>query len=173
MPGTAMLDLLLIHPNAVHGIYGPLGDELVAIEQPLWCRLNAAYLLDRDYRVQILDAEATRATPEDAVLVVAVTNPRLVCIAVYGHQPSGSSPQMIGARAFAAAIKKANPAQKVIMLGNHPSALPERTLREEPVDYVCDGEGPVTLDGLLADLPLEKIPGLGTAGLPLPGRVVG
>src|SRR5258708_21792752 len=160
MPGTAMLDLLLIHPNAVHGIYGPLGDELVAIEQPLWCRLNAAYLLDRDYRVQILDAEATRATPEDAVLVVAVTNPRLVCIAVYGHQPSGSSPQMIGARAFAAAIKKANPAQKVIMLGNHPSALPERTLREEPVDYVCDGEGPVTLDGLLADLPLEKIPGL-------------
>lgn len=41
------------------------------------------------------------------------------------------------------------------MLGNHPSALPERTLREEPVDFVCDGEGPLTIEGLLALDPIE------------------
>ncbi len=51
------------------------------------------------------------------------------------------------------------------MLGNHPSALPERTLREEPIDYVVDGEGPVTLDGLLNVLngrpgAVATIPGL-------------
>ena len=31
-----MSDVVLIHPNAVHGIFGPLGNDLVAVEQPLW-----------------------------------------------------------------------------------------------------------------------------------------
>src|SRR2546423_1848 len=39
-----MLDLLVINPGAVHGIYGILGDNLIAVEPPLWCRLIAGYV---------------------------------------------------------------------------------------------------------------------------------
>ena len=31
------------------------------------------------------------------------------------------------------------------MTGTHPAALPERTLREEAIDFVCDREGPETI----------------------------
>jgi radical SAM superfamily enzyme YgiQ (UPF0313 family) len=48
----------------------------------------------------------------------------------------------------------------VIMVGPHPSALPERTLREDNVSCVCDGEGPWTLAGLLDGKPLAHVPGL-------------
>src|ERR1017187_1970946 len=50
--------------------------------------------------------------------------------------------------------------------GGHPSALPELTLRESPTDFVCQGEGPVTLDTLLKldnmsdESLLAKVPGL-------------
>jgi radical SAM superfamily enzyme YgiQ (UPF0313 family) len=67
---------------------------------------------------------------------------------------------MAGARAVAQAIRDAQLPTKTIMLGNHPSALPDRTLREEPVDFVCDGEGPLTIEGLLEGVPLIGIPGL-------------
>src|SRR5438445_7811099 len=32
-----------------------------------------------------------------------------------------------------------------MMTGTHPAALPERTLREEAIDFVCDREGPETI----------------------------
>lgn len=155
-----MSDIILLHANATHGIFGALGDDLVAVEQPLWCRLLAGYLEDRGHCVEILDAEAERLSVQDVVDWVEDSNPKLVAIVVAGHQPSASSQQMVASREFAGAIKNNNPRRKIIMTGNHPSALPVRTLMEEPVDWVCDGEGPVTLDALLRDLPLKDIPGL-------------
>ena len=53
-----MTDLVIIHPGAAHGIYGELGNSLVAVEPPLWPRLIAGYARDRGYKVKILDAEA-------------------------------------------------------------------------------------------------------------------
>jgi radical SAM superfamily enzyme YgiQ (UPF0313 family) len=67
---------------------------------------------------------------------------------------------MTGAGEIAAEIKKLNYDRKIIMVGNHPSALPVRTLLEEKVDYVCDGEGPRTIMGLLEELPHHRTPGL-------------
>ncbi len=144
-----MTDLVIIHPGAVHGIYGDLGKTLVAVEPPLWARLCAGYLIQRGYDVRIIDQEAEQLLPEAVATRVAALEPRLVAIAVYGHQPSASTQQMAGARAIAQALRATCPGLPLVMLGNHPSALPERTLREEPVDYVIDGEGPVTLEGLL------------------------
>ena len=46
------------------------------------------------------------------------------------------------------------------MIGGHPSALPERTLAEEPVDYVGVGEGHTTLLGLLQGKEIASVPGL-------------
>ncbi|MCX6774738.1 MAG: radical SAM protein, partial [DPANN group archaeon] len=44
--------------------------------------------------------------------------------------------------------------------GLHPSALPERTVREEACDYIGEGEGFYTLTGLLGEDKFSKIPGL-------------
>lgn len=154
------LDLLIIHPGAAHGIYGALGDDLVAVEPPLWARLIAGYVKDRGHSVKIIDAEAERLTPQQMVYAVSGLFPRLVCLAVYGHQPSASTQQMVGASAIAKAIKEKLPHTKIIMVGGHVSALPVRTMKEEAVDYVCVGEGPITVERLLAGYALETIPGL-------------
>ena len=52
-----------------------------------------------------------------------------------------------------------------IVMGTHPSALPMRTLLEESYTYVCQGEGPQTIVGLLEVLrektrSLKDVPGL-------------
>jgi radical SAM superfamily enzyme YgiQ (UPF0313 family) len=154
------LDLLLIHPGASHGIYGSdLAKSLVAVEQPLWCRLIAGAMIHRGWLVKIIDAEAEGLTVEQCAERVKQSQPRLIGIVVSGHQPSASSQQMMGASAIANELFK-HQLWPVVMLGNHPSALPKRTLCEEPVDFVCDGEGPLTLHGLLSEQPLDQIPGL-------------
>lgn len=162
-----MMDCLIIHPGAQHGIYGQLGDTLTALEPPTWCRMIAGYLLNRDHDVSILDTEVMRLSPAQVAEIVIDRKPRLVAIVVAGHQPSASTQQMTGAGAIALAIKQASPHQLIIMIGNHPSALSERTLREEAVDYVADGEGPVTIDSLLHTMDgpinatyLSYVPGL-------------
>lgn len=144
-----MIDLLIIHPGAQHGIYGALGETLTALEPPTWARMIAGYVRDRGFSVRIIDAEAEQLSPEMVTLQVATYSPRLIAIVVSGHQPSASTQQMVGAGAIARTIREKLPHQKIIMLGNHPSALPERTLREEAIDFVADGEGPVTIIKLL------------------------
>lgn len=158
-----MLDLLIIHPGAAHGIYGALGDSLVAVEPPLWPRLIAGYVKDCGFNVEILDAEALRLSATEVAIEVRQKYPRLVAIAVFGHQPSASTQQMHGASVTARRIHALCPYTKIIMLGGHVSALPERTLREEgAIDYICKGEGPVTIVELLnSGYAVEDIPGLG------------
>jgi anaerobic magnesium-protoporphyrin IX monomethyl ester cyclase len=59
---------------------------------------------------------------------------------------------MTAAGAICTAIKQTNPERKVLMVGGHVAALPERTLREESADFACSGEGPYTLFELLEAL---------------------
>ena len=156
-----MLDLLILHPGAAHGIYGALGDSLVAVEPPLWCRLIAGHVRDRGHSVAIIDAEAERLGPREIAARVRALAPRLLCIAVYGHQPSASTQQMHGAGAAALAIREeCDHDFKVVMMGGHVSALPDRTLREEAIDYACAGEGPVTIEALLRGVAPKDVPGL-------------
>jgi radical SAM superfamily enzyme YgiQ (UPF0313 family) len=164
-----MSDLLIINPMAAHGVYGPLGDSLIAVEPPLWCRLLAGYVRRAGFSVDIIDAEAWGCTAEQtATAAVAMgLNTRLICIAVYGHQPSASTQQMWGAGELAKELRKRTKAP-LIMVGGHPSALPERTLREEAVDYVGVGEGAITIETMLHELlgpgptmsHIDNIPGL-------------
>lgn len=160
-----MFDLLLINPGERGRIYQKLGSELTAIEPPLWCRLIAGYVRDRGHAVGIIDAEAEELDAAEVADRVSREQPRLVGLVVYGHQPSASTQQMVGAGAVARAIKKAAPDQQIIIIGGHVAALPERTLREEPVDFACNSEGPVTVERLLAalgasDRDFSSVPGL-------------
>lgn len=154
------IDLVIIHPGAAHGIYGELGNELVAIEPPLWPRIIAGYCRDRGVRVRIIDAEAGGFSPDDVAGFVRKMDPRLVCIAVFGHQPSASTQQMVGAVATLRAIKNMGLRVPVLGVGGHISALPQRTIRDDPWDFVCIGEGPQTVMGLLRGDSLYEIPGL-------------
>ena len=160
----AQLDLLLINPGGRELIYQGLGAELSAIEPPLWCRLIAGYILDRGYSVQILDSEAENKGPQRVAAEVAAIRPRLVGMVVFGHQPSASTQQMTGASPILKAIKELDPEQKIIIVGGHVSALPERTLNEEAVDYACLGEGPITIHQLLqaleAGAEVDRVEGL-------------
>jgi len=80
-----MIDVVLVHPGAAHGIYGTLGNSLVACEPPMWCRLIAGYVLDRGFSVSIIDAEALKLPPVFVGNDVSRMKPRLIAIAVYGN----------------------------------------------------------------------------------------
>src|SRR6187399_3336684 len=127
MPG---LDLLLVNPGGRDRIYQSLGGELTAIEPPLWARLIAGYIADREFSVDILDSEAEEIG-SDLALRVSERKPLLVGMVVYGHQPSASTQQMAAAGDACRAIKALAPDQKIIILGGHIAALPNRTIQEE------------------------------------------
>jgi len=160
------LDLLLINPHGRDALYQELGQELTAIEPPLWCRLIGGYVRDRGYAVEIIDAEAQGWGPRTVASRALERRPRLIAVIVFGHQPSASTQQMAAASPTIRAIKDEEPDQPIIIIGGHVAALPERTMCEEPVDFACNGEGPVTvaqlLDVLRAGAPgaFANVPGL-------------
>jgi radical SAM superfamily enzyme YgiQ (UPF0313 family) len=112
----------------------------------------ATFIRRRGLAVAIIDAEAEDLNPEQVAARVHGLDPALVAVVVYGHQPSASTQNMPAASAACAAIKKLAPELPVLLVGGHAAALPERTLREECVDFVCSGEGPYTILELLEAL---------------------
>lgn len=160
-------DVLLINPGGREQTYQQLGLSLTAVEPPLWVRLIAGYLLDRGHAVEIIDSDAENIGPETVARRVKERDPVLTGLIVFGHQPSASTQQMAAASEQARAIKRAAPDARSIIVGGHVSALPEQTMREEDVDFACVGEGPVTIDRLIAALKDDKEPDLSA----IPGLV--
>jgi radical SAM superfamily enzyme YgiQ (UPF0313 family) len=112
----------------------------------------ATYVRLRGFSVCVLDAEADNLRPEETATRIAEMDPLLAAVVVYGHQPSASTQNMTVAGAICTALKQMNPERKVLLVGGHVAALPERTLREEAADFVCSGEGPYTVLELLEAL---------------------
>ena len=166
MAHTAGLDLVLINPGSRTRIYQSLGTRLTAVENPVWAGLIATFVRRKGFEVRIVDAEAADLSPEEAAAQAIELSPRIVAVVVYGHQPSASTQNMVGASAIVSAIKKRSPATRVLMLGGHVAALPARTLAEEACDFVASDEGLAALTtfaGMLRetdDPDLRKIPGL-------------
>ncbi len=161
------LDLILVNPGGRAQVYGKLGSSLAGVEPPIWAGLIAAVVRQKGYSVKILDAEAENWSPEYTAEKVAEENPLLTDIEVLGSNPSASStPKMTTAGEVAGAIKKRAPHIKTLFSGLHPSALPQRTLKEEAADFVCQGEGFHTIPALLDVLKTGKklsdcqVPGL-------------
>ena len=149
------IDVVLVNPGGREVVYQALGTILTAIEPPLWCRLIAGYVLDHGCSVQIIDSEALSLTPGRVAARIAELSPRLAVMVAFGHQPSASTQAMIGVAEACTAIRAAIPGLPVLIVGGHVSALPERTLLEEPVDFVCKGEGPVTVVKLIELLRMQ------------------
>lgn len=138
---------------------------LTAIEPPLWCRLNAGYAIDRGHVTDILDADALDLDADEVADVVCHREPRLAVLVAHGHQPSASTQSMEHVRSICRAIKARCDDQRILITGVHASALPVQTLKEEACDFVCIGEGPVTIHQLLQALKVEQGAGSDIEGL--------
>lgn len=142
---NAKLDVVLINPRSRAQVYQGLGQELAAIENPVWAGLMATYVRRHGLSAEIIDAEAGELTPDEVACRVADLDPVLAVVVVYGHQPSASTQIMPASGAAARAIKELAPQQKVLLAGGHVAALPARTLEEEACDFVASGEGLFTI----------------------------
>ncbi|MFZ3047304.1 MAG: radical SAM protein [Desulfatirhabdiaceae bacterium] len=144
------VDIVLIKPGSQKALYGELSDfKLTAIEPPLWAALLAGYLRHVGYSVLVMDAEALDWNYDETALNVIAADPLVAAVMVSGSNPSASTMNMTGAGQIVSMIHKGNPQIKTLLAGLHPSALPEKTICEEDVDFVCQGEGFYTIPGLI------------------------
>ena len=158
------LDVLLVTPPSRVQVYQELSRDFAAIEPPVWSGLIASYLRRQGCAVAILDAEAHGFTHQQTAEQIAAMAPRLAVFVIYGQQPSASTQCMPAGRKVCEILKTLADIPTLVM-GTHPSALPARTLLEEPYTYVCRGEGPATILGLSMALrtpqpALRAVPGL-------------
>ena len=158
---SAAVDLVLVNPGSRQRMYQALGARLTAVENPVWAGLIASFVRRRGFEVAIVDAEADELTPDAAAVRAVAMNPRLVAVVVYGHQPSASTQNMVGASAVVTALKNLEPSLKVLMLGGHVAALPARTLAEEACDFVANDEGLEAVATLVAMSRTTSAPDLG------------
>lgn len=159
------LDVLLVTPPSRTDVYQKLAGEYAAIEPPVWSSLIANYLIKKDYSVEILDSEALSIDYVSTAELIVKKNPRLVVYMVYGQQPSASTQCMPGSNKTAKKVNELSSNGIVsLVIGTHASALPKVTLEEGNYTYVCQGEGPMTIEGLLqldnGKIDKKNIPGL-------------
>lgn len=147
--------ITLINPGNRNRTYQSLGNELAAIEPPVWASLMASFLRRHNHDVEIIDANALNYTPMETAQHAIDGKPNLIAIVVYGHQPSASTQNMPSSGDIALAIKRLSSTPPIMMVGGHVASLVARTLAEEIVDYVATGEG---LYAMLDLLNGNKIP---------------
>ncbi len=155
------VDVVLVNPGGRKHAYQGLGKDLAAIENPVWPGLIATFIRRCGYSVEVLDANLMGWGPGEVAERIEDLNPLITAVVVYGHNPSASTQVMPSAGAICSAIKSETPEQKLLLLGGHVAALPERTLREEDVDFVCTGEGCYTLADLVQAYRESASPELG------------
>jgi len=157
-------DVVLINPGDRKQIYQDLANNMSAIEPPFWVAVLGAFLRNNGFGVEIIDANAENISPEEVSNRVNEIKPYLSTVIVYGSQPSASTQNMTIAGKICKALRN-NTSSKVAVGGLHPSALPKRTLEEENVDFVIEGEGFYVLKDLIEIIKgnknnYTKVPGL-------------
>ena len=100
------LDVLFISPDSSAKAYQGLAKKYAAIETPTWALLLAQACRSNGFESAILDTGAEGLTLEESVQRIDESNPRLVCLTVYGQNPHSGTPNMIGALALAKALRE-------------------------------------------------------------------
>ena len=159
------VDLLIVNAPGKRKIYQGLANDLVAYEPPIWAGFIANFIRRNGLSVAILDAEALDLTHEETAKRICNARPVLALFCIYGQQPSASTQCMPAAGEVCRLVKETAQDLMTMFLGTHPSALPERTLREEKTDFVCQGEGPYTVLETLHKLKAGQTDFKGVAGL--------
>lgn len=135
-----MFDMILINPKSkALGIF----DFLVAKSIPLGLGYVAAYLLERNYAVKIIDEEVDRIDREK---IRALTSNEKQLFGITSMTPT------IG-RAYELAdlIKSVFPKSTVVFGGIHPTVMPEEALNREAVDLVVSGEAEPIIEEIVVN----------------------
>lgn len=156
-----MIDIVFVNPGDRKLVFQDLGKDLTAIEPPYLTLSYATYLQNKGYKCEIIDANALNLAPDEVAQKIAQISPKCVALIVYGNQPSASTQNMDISIKIA---KQIHSTCKVplVMGGLHPSALPERTLREistsrgGDLSFVIIGEGQIPLESFLQMLDGKK-----------------
>jgi len=155
------LDILLVNIGSTKKhVYQDLSKDFSAIEPPFWAALTAGYLRKQGYMVDILDANFLNLDQKETAAEVARQAPRFTGIVVFSQQANTCTPLMTAVGQLCREIKQTGSSSQIIISGWHPTALPEQTMREEACDFVIQGEGFYSYDGLLENKPYEQVPGL-------------
>jgi radical SAM superfamily enzyme YgiQ (UPF0313 family) len=156
--------VLFIHPGDLTRTYQQLSESLSAIDTPLWPLLGASYLENKGYKTVIHDTNLDGWSNNTATSLIGENPPCLTIVLVYGHQPSASTQTMPAAIEIVKNLKESHPHLKIALGGTHPSALPEKTLRETGADYILDGEAfnasRLLIESILKEESIQGIPGL-------------
>ncbi len=153
----AKIDLVLVNPSNKKQMYGSLSEGLVGIEPPLWIGLLAAYVRDKGFIVKIIDADAESLGAQETIERIKEYDPLVVGLGAIGANPSASStPKMVGVRHILNLVHEQKLSFQTFIYGIHPSALPERTLREEGCDFVVRGEAFYPVEKLLATIKAKR-----------------
>ena len=127
------IDLLLVNPGNRLEQFAQL-NELVTVAQPLGIAMVAAFVRQYGFSVAIVDAEAMFWTPEQTIEEIEKYDPLLVGLSAF-------TTKMTAAGKILRLVKERMPHARTMIGGHHASAIPERTLKEEAVDFVIQGEG--------------------------------
>lgn len=147
---SILMDVVLLKVNNRKKVFQSLGNDFSGVEPPLWIILTAAYLRDQGISVAVIDAEAENLSQEETIQRIEGYDPLLVSVIVSGTNPSASTINMTGVSEFLKAFKLKHHNILTSLSGLHPSALPRRTMEEETVDFLIEGEGFSTLKELVA-----------------------
>lgn len=163
-------EILIVKPADQKNVYGGLDAfQLTAYEPPLWAALLAGCVREAGYRVAVLDAEIEQLSADSAAKQIVELKPLLTIFSISGTNPSASTQNMLALSKIVNRCREQEDRHlNILVHGIHVSALPERTLKEEQVDFVCCGEGFDTILALAAAIranalsskELSKIPGL-------------
>lgn len=141
------LDLLVLYPNNRERAFGKLADTVAAVTPPVQAGLIASYARREGLQVAILDAEVDNLSAAASAEKILELQPKLVTIST-DCLNSGDVTKMQAAIDTLRAIKAGAPQLPVVLEGVVPSAYPEKLLREENCDFVCQGEAFESIVGL-------------------------
>lgn len=144
-------------PLNLNGRYGILS-QAGAVEPPLGLAYLAATIRESKLETKIIDAQALGLGIEETVRIILSESPDFLAVTL-------PTVALNNAVRLCRKVKQINPSIIVIAGGNHFSALPQETLRENPCfDLGVIGEGEETLkillDKLLNSGSLHEVPGI-------------
>ena len=112
------------------------------IYYPIWLCYAAGVLEDAGFDVQVVDSCACSIDREETLRIISKFRPDMAVI-------DTSTPSSFCDVSIGAAIKEQFPECFIVLMGTHPTALPEETLRRDRrIDAVAVGEADYTLRDL-------------------------
>lgn len=133
--------ILLVYPDCKLTNYQKVSGKISAIQPNIYMALLHAYIKSKNITVNMINCDVEKFSNDDVCEIVKKIKPKFIGIVGIGHNLSSSTMTMVGVIDLCQKLKMLDINSKVFVLGGHPTALPERTLKETGADYVITGEG--------------------------------